>query len=1073
MSNSPSFKEEYISQLPALQLLMQLGFTYLTPDEALALRGGTLRNVVLLEVLREWLKSHNAIRYRGQPYAFSEANIRLATSQLTNEPYDGLIRTNEKVYELLTLGTTLTQTIAGDSKSYSLKYIDWQHPQNNVYHVTDEYSVERSRSKKRRRPDIVCFVNGIPLVVIECKRPDQSSQGERAVWEGVSQMIRNQRDEEIPHLFVFSQLLLSISTNDATYATTGTPRRFWSLWREERAEVLQSAIQAAINAPLSTADKQKLYHHHQRENGYGVESYFDELRAGGERWATEQDKTLYYLLRPERLLELVHRFIVYDGGMKKIARYQQYFAVKATAQRVVKLHAGKRTGGIIWHTTGSGKSLTMVMLAKVLSLHPAILNPKVILVTDRIDLDNQLYGTFKACGKKIVQAKSGKHLIDLVQGSRADIIATVIDKFETVANQKVRDKNPNIFVLVDESHRSQYGIIHAKMRRVFPLACYIGFTGTPLLKKEKTTAAKFGDFIHTYPMRQAVADKAVVPLIYEGRMVELSPEQASIDRWFERVTKKLSAEQKRDLKRKLSRQGEVQQAEQRIQQIAYDISEHYVANFQGQGFKAQLAVPKKRVALKYKEALDEFGDVTCAVVISAPDSREGHETVDEANLPKLQAFWRQMMAQYGSEQAYNREIKASFSRCDGIEILIVVDKLLTGFDEPRNTVLYIDKPLKEHGLLQAIARVNRLFEGKDHGYIVDYRGVLGRLNEALNTYDALADFDSQDVAGTIVDVTQILNRLPQRHANLWAVFRPVANKKDTEQLERFLEPEDRRQEFYEALSAYAKALQVALSTVQFYDQVSEARISSYKDDLTFFHHLRESVKQRYAETIEYKIYEQKIRKLMDRHISASYVLSLTKQVNIFDVESFQNEVEKIEGSAARADRIAYEMKRTIALRMEEDPTFYKSFSDLIEETITAYKQGRLDDADYLARVSQHYQQFVSGRTNTLPAKLNAHKHARAYYGILLEAISHHAPAAIEPIDSTELGADMAIRIEEMIEEHKIRDWTGNIDIQNRMKDDLEDYLFRIKGRYNVAFSGDEIDMLLDQLIHTAKQRNNL
>ena len=216
------------------------------------------------------------------------------------------------------------------------------------------------------------------------------------------------------------------------------------------------------------------------------------------------------------------------------------------------------------------------------------------------------------------------------------------------------------------------------------------------------------------------------------------------------------------------------------------------------------------------------------MVISAPDTRAGHERINDQRLPPLQAFWQEMMTQYGSEEAYNREIKASFSRHDGIEILIVVDKLLTGFDEPRNTVLYIDKPLKEHGLLQAIARVNRLFEGKEYGYIVDYRGVLGNLNEAINTYEALANFDQQDVAGTIVDVSTILQSLPQQRANLWAVFRPVANKKDTEQLERFLEPEDRREAFYDALSAYAKVLQVALSTVQFYDHVNPTQLTTYK-----------------------------------------------------------------------------------------------------------------------------------------------------------------------------------------------------------------------------------------------------
>lgn len=1069
MTDTPSFKEEYISQIPALQLLMQLGFTYLSPDEALQVRGGRLRNVVLTDVLRAWLTANNGITFKSQRHTFSAANIDLAIQQLTDEPYDGLIRTNEKLYELLTLGTSLKQTIEGDSKSFSLRFIDWQHPERNVFHVTDEFVVERTRSFQTRRPDIVCFVNGIPLVVIECKRPDKSSEGDSSLFEGVSQMLRNQRDDEIPQLFVLAQLLLAINTNGALYATTKTPLKFWATWQEEGADQLATAIHQAINAPLTPTDKVKLYDH--REQGHWVRNHFDALAAGGERLSTVQDQALYHLLLPGRLLELVYQFLVFDGGVKKIARYQQYFAVKATINRVARLNnEGQRTGGIIWHTTGSGKSLTMVMLAKALSLHPAITNPKVILVTDRVDLDLQLYNTFRACGKQVVQAQSGKHLLELVKQPTADIIATVIDKFETVANEKVSDPNPNIFVLVDESHRSQYGTTHAKMRRVFPNACYLGATGTPLLKKEKTTAAKFGDFIHKYPMRQAVADHAVVSLLYEGRLVELEPDQESIDRWFDRVTKELSEEQKVDLKRKFSRQGEVNKAEQRIQQIAYDITEHYVANHKGTGRKAQLAAPSKLIALKYKEYLDEFGEIESAVVISSPDTREGNDSVDDENLPKVQAFWKRMMMQYKSEEAYNREILASFSQEDGVELLIVVDKLLTGFDEPRNTVLYIDKPLKEHGLLQAIARVNRIFEGKEYGFIIDYRGILGKLNEAINTYDALAGFDTEDVLGTLTDVSAVIVDLPQLHANLWAVFRPVANKKDTEQIERYLEPEDIRDQFYVALREFAKGLQVALGAAIFYDVVPEAQIAIYKRDLAFFHNLRSSVQQRYAETIQYTVYEQKIRKLMDRHITANYVTTITQQVNIFDVDAFTAEVEKLEGATARADTIAHQMKRVISERMEQDPAFYKKFSDLIDETIAAYKQGRIDEAEYLKRMSAQHKQFVQGKSDTTPSQLHGHKHAGAYYGILQAAI---ADGVGEGLDGVELSAAMAIRIEELIDRCKIRDWTTNLDVQKGMKNDIEDYLYSVKGRYELPLTWNTIDHILDQLIHTAKQRNQL
>ncbi|NVM24111.1 MAG: HsdR family type I site-specific deoxyribonuclease, partial [Desulfobacterales bacterium] len=484
-----------------------------------------------------------------------EANIRQAVETLTREPYDGLLRTNERIYELLTLGTSLKQTIAGDTRSFSLHYIDWQHPENNVYHVTDEFPVEKSGSRETRRPDIVCFVNGIPLVVIECKRPDLERGGGRAVEEAIEQMLRNQRNDEIPNLFVYSQLLLAVSTNDALFATTATAKKFWTIWREQTNGALadiDTDVHQLINRSLGEADKQRLYSW--RKDAFWVRRHFDELEAAGDRLPTPQDRTLYSLLRPQRLLHLIYQFIVYDAGVKKIARYQQYFAVEDTIRRVAHLNTqGMRTGGVIWHTTGSGKSLTMVMLAKALALHPNIRNPRVVIVTDRINLDAQIWGTFRACGKQVERAKSGSDLAKLIRQGKADIITTVINKFETASKVKVRDGGVNIFVLVDEGHRSQYGAMHAKMRQVFGKACYIGFTGTPLLKKEKTTAAKFGGFIHKYTMRQGVEDGVVAPLLYEGRMAELAVDQEGIDKWFERVTKDLTDEQKLDLKRKFSR----------------------------------------------------------------------------------------------------------------------------------------------------------------------------------------------------------------------------------------------------------------------------------------------------------------------------------------------------------------------------------------------------------------------------------------------------------------------------------------------------------------------------------------
>lgn len=1070
MPNTPSFGEELISQIPALQLLMGLGYEYLAPDDALAKRGGKFRNVILEDVLLNWLREHNRIRFQGHEVPFSESNLQNAIRQLREEPYDGLVRTNEKIYELLTLGVSLPQTIAGDTRSFNLNYIDWKHPENNVYHVSDEFVVQKRRSDETRRPDIILFVNGIPLVVIECKRPDKGTgAGEKSVFAGITQHIRNQKDDEIPHLFTYSQLLLSVSTNEAMYATTAASKKYWSNWREETN--IEDEVHRLINTPLPDSAKRALYAH--REFASAIMRYFEDLERAGERLTTAQDRTLYSLLRPERLLELIYQFIVYDAGIKKIARYQQYFAVKETIARVAHLDGGTRSGGVIWHTTGSGKSLTMVMLAKALTLHPNIQNPRVILVTDRINLDKQIWNTFHDCGKTVSRAKNGKDLIKLIRENKTDLITTVINKFETVSKEKITDANPDIFVLVDEGHRSQYGTIHTMMKRVFTHACYIGFTGTPLLKKEKSTAVKFGGLIHPYSMRRAVEDKAVMPLLYEGRMAELDVNKSAIDTWFDRTTKDLSEDQKTDLKRKFSRAEEVNAAEQRVAQIAYDISEHFKQNFQGTGFKAQLATSSKATALKYKKYLDDFGVITSEVIISAPDTREGNEEVDNTKDPEIEAFWKRMMERFGSEDKYNDELIAQFGTEDGFEILIVVDKLLVGFDEPRNTVLYIDKSLKEHAVLQAIARVNRLFEGKDFGYVVDYYGVLGELNTAMKTYDALEGFDSEDVLDAVIEMKEEVAKLPQYHSNLWDVFKTVTNKKDTEALERFLEPEDIRGEFYESLTNFARAMQVALATVSFYEDTPEARVKTYKDDLTFFHNLRASVKQRYAETIDYKDYEKKIRKLIDTHIQSPEVKPITELVNIFDKERFAEEVEKIEGTAAKADTIANRTKRTITERMDLDPAFYKRFSKMIEETIEAWKEGRISDLQYLETVEGAMNNVRSHEDDATPSELRHTKHAAAYFGLIRETANNYYTEA-ELAHLMSIASEMSLNIEQIIERLKIRDWVRNTDVHKKMQSEIEDYLFdEVQAKHNIQIETAMLDEILDNLIELARRRDAL
>jgi type I restriction enzyme R subunit len=424
-----------------------------------------------------------------------------------------------------------------------------------------------------------------------------------------------------------------------------------------------------------------------------------------------------------------------------------------------------------------------------------------------------------------------------------------------------------------------------------------------------------------------------------------------------------------------------------------------------------------------------------------------------------------MLQRYGTEDAYNRELISAFGRADGIEILVVVDRLLTGFDEPRNTVLYIDKPLKEHTLLQAIARVNRLADNKDFGYIVDYRGVLGELNEALNLYDALANYDAEDVAGAFADVSAQIRRLPQLHSELWALFAPVPNRGDIEAMQRFLEPEDRRLEFYEALNEFAGSLRVALGSAQFFSDVPPEQIERYRGDLTFFHALRQAIKLRYAETVDYREYEEKVRKLMDEHVRATGVTIITAPVDIFDVEKFDAEVARLGTPAAKADTILNQIKRTASARMDEDPAFYRKFSELVEETIQAYRQGRIDQLEYLRLAEGGLAQVRAGRASGLPPQLLPYRDAPAYYGVVRETLAGYG------LDDAAIAA-IAIEQERAIEAHKIRDWGTNRDVQNEMKRSLDDIFYTVEQRTGVLLNSEQLDVMIDHVIEVAKARTD-
>ena len=1068
--NNFQINEKHLSQIPALQLLISLGFEYITPAEALRERQDRTSNVLLENTLRTQLKEINRIRFKSSEYLFSEENIQSAIQKLKNIKYDGLLKTNEVIYDLLTLGTALEQTIEGDSKSFNLNYIDWRNPQRNRFHVTVEYSVERSRSTEIARPDIVLFVNGIPFCVIECKAPQIE------VEQAVSQSIRNQNDEYIPKLFIYTQLVLAINKNSAMFATTGTAAKFWGIWKEPQMEEgdreygkLQSLINKSMEEGLALKIAETL-------DG-------NPASLGTDRLVTEQDKSIYSLCRPERLLELAWKFTVFDGGIKKIARYQQYFVIKSTLNRVKHFdrpdgHPERsRKGGVIWHTQGSGKSLTMVMLARNLALNPDILNPRIVLVTDRDDLDKQLGNTFAACGLDANRASSGRNLLELVAVKKSGIITTLVHKFDKAYTiKKYRCDSPDIFIMVDESHRTQFGSFSARMRQMFPNACYLGFTGTPLLKKEKNNFIKFGKLVEPhYSITQAVEDGSVVPLLYEGRHVEMTQNKAAVDLWFERHTKGLSKEQQADLKRKYARAEMLNKADQVIYMRAFDISEHYRSNWQATGFKAQLVAPNKSAALLYKKHLDEIGMVSSEVVISPPDMRESFEETDDEATDEVVKFWQKMMKRYGKEEEYTKQLINQFKHGDTPEILIVVSKLLTGFDAPRNIVLYLCKNLKEHTLLQAIARVNRLHENKEFGFIIDYASVLGELDKALTMYSAFEGFDESDLVGTLTSINSEIEKLPGLYSDLWDIFKTVKNSYDEEAYEVLLADDEIREDFYVRLSEFGKNLAIALSSDKFLSDTDEDTLSRYKKDFRKFQSLKASVKLRYAEAIDYRDYEPKIKKLLDTHIQANEVIQLNEPVNIFDDKMF-NQVKEEQGvygtkktTASKADTIAHATKKVITEKMGEDPAFYEKFSKLIQQAIESFRAKRISDLDYLNRVVDIRSKVVGKVHDDIPEKLTGNEDAMAYYGILKPFLEKHT---LNKDDLEVLAADTAIAIQGIFEKHKKVHFWDDEDVQNQTVNEIDDYLYdELKTEKGIELSLDQMDSIIKDVMQVAKHRS--
>ena len=1085
---TPNTSELYASHIPAMVTLMKLGWGYRSPAQVMEWRGGSTREVLLRPVLVDFLREYR-FEYKGESYPLSSEGIQQVLTTLAAPGLaEGLMSANEAVHDMLTLGITVNEFMPdGKRHATTVPLVDWDNLERNSFLITEEMEVQNASATGHRRPDLVGFLNGIPVVVIEAKRAASGNPNKSMIEESISQMLRNQGVQEIPYLFAFAQVLVAVSQTEGRYGTTRTPRKFWSLWEEER--ISEEERKAIKNRPLSQEQVETLF----ADRPPRIRRYFEDLWAGPVL-PTEQDELLIGILSPQRLLALLRYYILYYKNDKIIARYQQFFGIEALLDKVSQVGAdGARQGGVIWHTTGSGKSFTMVFLSKLLVLHEALKQCRVVVVTDRVDLEKQLSRTFAASGALGLTSVStgdagkarmgsGRELARQIGQGEQRVIFTLVQKFlSAIKHKECHNPSENLLVLVDEGHRSHGGENHQRMRKALPHAGYIAFTGTPLLKKDREeTVDTFGPIVHAYTMRRAVEDGTVAPLLYEERRPALDVNQAAIDNWFERITQGLNDDQKADLKRKYAKRGAVYGAENRIRLIAWDIAVHFSENFKklGKTLKGQVACDSKLSAIRYKKYLDETGLVTSRVVISAPDTREGHSEVDEAEQPEVQQWWADNVQ--GDAYEYERQTIEHFGMEGDPDLLIVVDKLLTGFDEPRNAVLYIDKPLKGHNLIQAIARMNRLHAEKAFGLLIDYRGILAELDTAIKKYQNLEEhtqggYDIDDIDGLYRNVDTEYKQLPQLHKALWSFFEGVENTRDMQAFRQVLMPryqsdeegseydsrQKLREDFYQALTDFGMCLQVARSSRSFFEDKSftEAMISTYKRDLKFFIELRQVARQDAQETVDYSAYEKQIRKLVDRDVVG---VEVRDSDGTYAVDRLGNNPEDWDEQKTRneADTIRTRTRKTIEQELRDDPYAQQVFSELLKKAI--------EEADALfdypgkqyALFKEFEEQVAERRTPGIPDALAEKPHAKAYFGVFRLVMGDEAidkQTAEEPRALTELALEIDDTVSNVVAENTLN--PGGIDAGIR-KALLPDLFKR--------FGLDNANVMLDQIVHVVR-----
>ena len=922
---------------------------------------------------------------------YSDSLISKALQELNKAAGDqtrSLYDINKAVYGLLRYGVQIRPDVGENTETVWL--IDWKDPLNNDFAIAEEVTVKGENTK---RPDVVLYVNGIALGVLELKRSIVS------VSEGIRQNLDNQKKMFIQPFFTTMQLIMAGNdTEGLRYGIIETPEKYYLTWKEE----------SAIENPL--------YH------------------------------SLTQLCEKQRLLEIIHDFVVFDAGVKKICRTNQYFAVRAAQERV-----RRREGGIIWHTQGSGKSLTMVWLARW--IRENVRDARVLIITDRTELDEQIEKVFKGVNEHIYRTKSGRDLIDKLNATTPWLFCSLIHKFASKEEgdiagfiEEVKGNVPpdfeakgDLYVFVDECHRTQSGELHDAMKEILPNAMFIGFTGTPLLKADKQKSIEvFGTYIHTYKFDEAVKDGVVLDLRYEARDIDQSiTSQKRIDQWFEAKTKGLNDVALAQLKQKWGTMQKVLSSQSRLGMIVDDIMLDMATKdrlISGRG-NAMLVSSSIYQACKFYELFTSQGFDKCAIVTSykpSPADIKGEET-GEGLTEKLKQYdvYNQMLGGKDPE-TFEQEVKKKFVEEPGqMKLLIVVDKLLTGFDAPSATYLYIDKQMRDHGLFQAICRVNRLDgDDKEYGYIIDYKDLFKSLERSIHDYtsEALDGYDKEDVAGLLSDrIEKARERLEEAREVIKALCEPVDPPKDTMAYLRYFcakdtadkdalkENEPKRVALYKLTASLIRAY------ANLANELPEAgytpqEIEQIKQEVEYYEKVRTEVKLASGDYIDLKVYEPAMRHLIDTYIRAEE----SKKISAFDdITLIQLIVERgVDGlkdlpqgiannKAAMAETIENNLRRVIIDERPTNPTYYEKMSELLDLLIQERQNQAQEYEEYLARIVELARQVQNPTSGTAyPKSLNT-RAKRALYN--------------------NLGNDeqLAINLDAAIQHTKKDGWRGN------------------------------------------------